>query len=62
MIFSGAYTDDMDALFGVSLLRMGSVAALVVLLTSLVGWFVTRQVTGSLSRLKSPWTIWRMAI
>jgi methyl-accepting chemotaxis protein len=53
VIFSGAYTDDMDAVFRASLLRMGSVAGVVILLASLTGWLVARDVTGSLRGLKA---------
>jgi methyl-accepting chemotaxis protein len=52
-IFAGGYTDDLDAAFHVTLLRLSAFAVVVLLLTLLAAWMVNRDVVGSLGRLKA---------
>lgn len=52
VIFTGAYTEDLDAAFAASLWRTGAVGAGILLLTCLVSWAVSRDLTRSLSALK----------
>ena len=52
VIYAGAYTDDLDAVFMASLFRMGAVGGGVVLLTLLTAWFVSRDITTSLGDLR----------
>ncbi|MDR3538309.1 MAG: methyl-accepting chemotaxis protein [Acetobacteraceae bacterium] len=51
VITSGAYTDDLDASFRASLLRMGAVGGAIMLVTLVVAWLVGRDITGSLGAL-----------
>jgi methyl-accepting chemotaxis protein len=51
--YSGAYTDDLDAVFDAALWRMGSVGGGVLLLTLLAAWLINRDVAVSIGRLKS---------
>jgi len=48
----GAYTDDLDAAFHASLLRLASIGGVVLLVTLLAAWLLNRDITGSLGRLK----------
>jgi methyl-accepting chemotaxis protein len=50
---AGAYTDDLDAEFNASLWRFGLVGGAILLVTILVTWVVNRDITRSLSSLKS---------
>ena len=52
VFITGAYVDDLDAAFHVSLLWLGSIGGVVLLVTLLVAWLVNRDITGSLGRLK----------
>jgi methyl-accepting chemotaxis protein len=51
--FTGAYTDDLDAAFDASLVSMGVAGGGILLLTILVAWLVSRDITVSLGGLKS---------
>jgi methyl-accepting chemotaxis protein len=51
VIYSGAYVDDIDAVFAASLWRLGTLGGGVLLLTLLAAWFVNRDVTGAIGRL-----------
>ncbi|HEY0184625.1 MAG TPA: methyl-accepting chemotaxis protein [Rhodopila sp.] len=53
LLFTGAYTDDLEAAFRSSMLKMGGVGGVILLLTSLAGWLVSRDVTRSLAGLKA---------
>jgi methyl-accepting chemotaxis protein len=52
-IYAGAYTDDLDAAFDATLLRLGAVDGAVLLLMALVAWLVGGDITRSLGRLKA---------
>jgi methyl-accepting chemotaxis protein len=52
-IYTGAYTDDLEASFDGSLLRMGAVGGAILLLSSLAAWLVNRDITVSLGSLKA---------
>jgi methyl-accepting chemotaxis protein len=52
VIYSGAYTDDLDALFRASLLRMGAIVGTILLVTMLAAWLVSHDITVSLGGLK----------
>ena len=52
-VYAGAYTDDLDAVFNASLLRMGEFGGVILLLTILAGWLVSRDITGSLGALRT---------
>jgi methyl-accepting chemotaxis protein len=52
VIYTGAYTDDLAASYDASLLRMGAIGGPVLLLTLLVAWLVSRDITVSLSGLR----------
>jgi methyl-accepting chemotaxis protein len=49
---AGAYTDDLDAAFGVSLRRLGLVGGSILVVTLLAAWLINRDITGSLGTLK----------
>jgi methyl-accepting chemotaxis protein len=51
-IFTGAYTDDLDAAFAGSIWTMGTFGCVILLLTVLVAWMINRDITLSLGRLK----------
>ena len=51
VIYTGAYTDDLDALFNASMLRLGAIGGTVLLLTMLAAWLVNRDITASLGKL-----------
>ncbi len=53
VIYAGAYTDDLNAVFEASLLRLGVIGGLVLMLTSLATWLVSRDITVSLGSLKA---------
>jgi methyl-accepting chemotaxis protein len=53
LIYVGAYTDDLDASFNASMLRVGAVGVAILLLTSFGAWLVSRDVTISLGTLKA---------
>ena len=53
MVFmSGAYTDDLDAAFRATLLRLTTIGGIILLVSLMAAWLVDRDITGSLSRLK----------
>ena len=52
-IYSGAYTDDLDASFNASLLRTGAVGGAILLITVLAVWLINRDTTASLGSLKT---------
>jgi methyl-accepting chemotaxis protein len=52
VFFAGAYTDDLDAAFRSTVLKLGAVGAPVLLATLLGGWLVNRDITGSALHLK----------
>jgi len=52
-VYSGAYTDDLDAAFQASLVQTGVVGGAILLLTLLAAWFVNRDITVSLGGLKT---------
>jgi methyl-accepting chemotaxis protein len=52
-IYSGAYTDDLDASFHASLVRMGTIGGGIMLLTLFAAWLVSRDMTVSLATLKT---------
>jgi len=43
VIYTGAYTDDLDASFNASMLRLGAIGGTVLLLTMLAAWLVNRD-------------------
>jgi methyl-accepting chemotaxis protein len=51
VIYTGAYTDDLDALFDASMLRLGAIGCTVLLLTTLVARLINRDITVSLGQL-----------
>ncbi len=51
-ILTGAYTEDLDAAYAASLWQTGAVGGGILLLTGLVSWAVSRDLTGSLRALK----------
>jgi methyl-accepting chemotaxis protein len=51
-VYSGAYTDDLDASFRASLLWMATVGGTILLLTMFAAFLITRDVTTSLGGLK----------
>ena len=51
-IYSGGYTDDLDASFWASLLTMATVGGGILLFTLLAAWLIRRDITGSLGALK----------
>jgi len=53
VIYSGAYTNDLDAKFRGLLLWMGAVGGAIMLVTLVVAWLVSRDITGSLGTLKT---------
>jgi methyl-accepting chemotaxis protein len=53
VIYSGTYTDDLEASFNASLIQMGGIGGAILLLTALVAWLVSRDITGSLGSLKT---------
>jgi methyl-accepting chemotaxis protein len=53
VIYGGAYVDDLEASFNASLLEVGAVGGTILLVTLLVAWFVSRDITGSLGSLKT---------
>ncbi len=52
-VYSGAYTDDLDAAFKASLVQTGVIGGVILLLTLLAAWFVNRDITVSLGGLKA---------
>ena len=50
---AGAYTDDLDPAFGVSLRRLGLAGGSIVLVTLLAAWLINRDITVSLGRLNT---------
>jgi methyl-accepting chemotaxis protein len=52
VVFTGAYTDDLDAAFHASVWRMGGFGCAILLVTMLVAWLVNRDITLSLASLK----------
>jgi methyl-accepting chemotaxis protein len=53
VLIAGAYTDDLDAEFHASLYRMGAIGGSILLLTAVLAWLVSRDITGSLGRLQA---------
>ena len=53
VFFAGAYTDDLDAEFYSSVVRMTEFGGAVLLLTTLAAWLINRDITGSLGSLKA---------
>jgi methyl-accepting chemotaxis protein len=51
-IYAGAYSDDMEAAFRQSLLTVAGAGGAFTLLTLAVAWLISRDITGSLGRLK----------
>ncbi len=52
-VYASAYTDDLDAMFKATLLRMGEVAGVILLLTTAAAWLVSRDITASVGALTS---------
>ena len=52
VIYTGAYTDDLDASFRSSMLATGAAGGAVMLLTTLAAWLLSRDITVSLRSLK----------
>ncbi len=50
-VYSGAYTDDLEAPFRASMLRLGGFGCLVIVLTTLAALLVNRDITSSLKQL-----------
>jgi methyl-accepting chemotaxis protein len=50
---AGAYVDDIDAAFRALLLRLSLIGSAVILVTMLLAWFINRDVTQSLGRLRA---------
>jgi methyl-accepting chemotaxis protein len=53
VFLSGAYIDDLDADFHALVLQLGSVGGGILIVTVLCGWLINRDITGSLSRLRT---------
>jgi methyl-accepting chemotaxis protein len=53
VFMSGAYTDDLDAAFQASLLRLAGIGAGILALLLLAAWGLNRDIAGSLGRLKA---------
>ena len=53
IIYTGAYTDDLDADFHASLLRMVSIGGAIMLVSLLAAWLINRDITISLGNLKT---------
>ena len=53
VFYAGAYTDDLEAAFHASLLRLASTGGAILAATLLVAWLINRDITLSLGRLKS---------
>ena len=56
---SGAYTDDLDAVFRASLLHLGGIAAGILAAMLVAAWAVNRDITASIGRLRA--TMQRLA-
>ncbi len=50
VVYAGAYTDDLEAAFRASLLRMVGIGGAILVVTALIAWFVGRDITHSLGR------------
>jgi methyl-accepting chemotaxis protein len=59
VIYAGAYTDDLEAVFRDSLVWIVAVGGAILLTTALIAWLVSRDITHSLGGLKS--TMGRLA-
>ena len=54
MIFiAGAWTDDLDAVYRASLLRLGLISGAILLVVLFTAWLIGRDISGSLGRLKT---------
>ena len=53
VFFAGAYTDDLDAAFHATLLRLGSIGGVILLIVVLTAWLINRDIGGSLGKLKA---------
>jgi methyl-accepting chemotaxis protein len=53
VMYSGAYVDDIDAVYTASLMHLGTVGGGILLLTLLAAWLVNRDLTLSVGRLKA---------
>jgi methyl-accepting chemotaxis protein len=53
LFIGGAYTDDLEAAFHATLLRLGSIAGAILLVTLLAGWLIERDIAVSLGGLKT---------
>jgi methyl-accepting chemotaxis protein len=51
--FAGAYTDDLDADFHASLLRLGGIGGAIMLISLVAAWLINRDITVSLGQLKT---------
>jgi methyl-accepting chemotaxis protein len=52
IFLSGAYTDDLDAMFKATLIRLSMIGGLVMLLTLAIGWLVNRDIGQMLDGLR----------
>jgi methyl-accepting chemotaxis protein len=52
-VATGAYIDDLDSDFRTALWRLGTIGALILLVTLGAAWLINRDITGSLGRLKT---------
>jgi methyl-accepting chemotaxis protein len=53
VFFAGAYTDDLDAAFHATLLRLGSIGGVILLIVVLTAWLINRDIGGSLGKLRA---------
>ena len=53
VFIAGDWTDDIDASYRTSVLRLGSIGGAILLVVLLAAWFVNRDISGSLGRLKT---------
>ncbi len=53
VFIAGAWTDDLDASYHAALLRLGSIGAAILAVMLLVAWFINRDISGSLGKLKT---------
>jgi methyl-accepting chemotaxis protein len=53
VFIAGAWTDDLDASYHSALFRLGSIGGTILAAVLLVAWFINRDISGSLGKLKA---------
>jgi methyl-accepting chemotaxis protein len=51
VFIAGAYVDDVDANFRVTLLHLATIGGVILLITTMVAWLINRDISGSLGKL-----------